>query len=105
MFSRMFFAAVGLGAGVAVGIWTIRKLERTSKQLAPDAIVARAGERASGLGARLSDALQAGRQAAEAKEAELRAEYLSQQLPGPSGAERSKMTKQNGRGGEHDAVG
>lgn len=87
MFSRMFFAAVGLGAGVAVGIWTIRKLERTSQQLAPDALVARASERASGLGARLSSALEAGRQAAEVKEAELRATYL------------------NGTGGEHDAVG
>jgi hypothetical protein len=87
MFSRMFFAAVGLGAGVAVGIWTIRKLERTSRQLAPDALVARASERAGGLGARLSEALESGRQAAQAKEAELRAAYL------------------DGRRGEHDAVG
>ena len=76
MFSRMFFAAVGLGAGVAVGIWTIRKFERTSRQLAPDALAARAGERASGLAERLQAAIDLGRQAASAKEAELRAEYL-----------------------------
>ena len=76
MFSRMFFAAVGVGTGVAVGIWAIRKLERTRQQLAPDALVARAGERASGLGARLSYALETGRQAAEAKEAELRTAFL-----------------------------
>lgn len=87
MFSRMFFAAVGLGAGVAVGIWTIRKLERTSQQLAPDALMARAGERASGLGARLSYALEAGRAAAGIREAELRAAYL------------------DGRGGDDHAVG
>jgi hypothetical protein len=82
----MFFAVVGLGAGVAVGVWAIRKLERTSRQLAPDAVVARAGERASGMGARLSDALEAGRQAAAAREAELRASYM------------------NGSGGERRAV-
>jgi hypothetical protein len=86
MFSRMFFAAVGLGAGVAVGIWTIRKLERTSQQLSPDALAARAGQRASGLSQRLQAALELGRQAADAKEAELRAAYL------------------NGRGGDDDAV-
>jgi hypothetical protein len=85
MFSRMFFAAVGLGSGVAVGIGAIRKLERTSRQLAPDALMARAGARASGLGERLSYALEAGRLAADAKESELRASYL------------------NGRGGDGDA--
>jgi hypothetical protein len=77
MFSRMFFAAVGLGAGVAVGIWTIRKLERTSQQLAPDALAARAGQRATGLGQRLQAAVELGRQAADEKEAELRAAYLN----------------------------
>ena len=86
MFSRMFFAVVGLGAGIAAGVWAVRKLERTTQQLAPDAVVARAGERASGFGARLSDALETGRQAAAAKEAELRAAYL------------------NGSGGERHAV-
>lgn len=87
MFSRMFFAAVGLGAGVAVGVWTIRKIERAGQQLAPDALVSRAGERASGLGARLAGAVEVGRMAAEEREAELRAEYL------------------NGGGGGNDAVG
>jgi hypothetical protein len=67
-------------------VWTIRKLERTTQQLAPDAIVARAGERASGLGARLTEALEAGRHAAGSKEAELRAAYLE------------------GKGRQHDAV-
>jgi hypothetical protein len=90
----MFFAAVGLGAGVALGVWTIRKLERTSQQLAPDAIVARAGERASGLGARLAEALEAGRNAAGSKEAELRAAYLDSKAEGGRGPQ----------GGHHDAV-
>jgi hypothetical protein len=87
MFSRMFFAVVGLGAGVAVGVWAIRKIERAGQQLAPDAIVSRAGERASGLGARLAEAIDIGRQAAEEREAELRLQLV------------------NGRGGGDDAVG
>lgn len=77
MFSRMFFAFVGLGAGVAVGVWTIRKIERTGQALAPDALAARAGERATSLGTRLADAVDIGRLAAEAREAELREIYLS----------------------------
>lgn len=85
MLSRMFFAIVGLGAGVAVGVWTIRKIERASQQLAPDALASRAGERASGLGIRLSEALEVGRLAAAEREAELRAEFL------------------NGHGGDDDA--
>ena len=86
MFSRMFVAVVGLGAGVAVGVWAIRKIERAGQQLAPDALVSRAGQRASGLGARLAEAVEIGRVAAEQREAELRAQYL------------------NGRGGGDDAV-
>ena len=77
MFSRMFFAAVGLGAGVAVGIWTLRKLERTAQQLSPDALAARAGERASGLGARLQSGVEGGRVAGEQKEAKRRSASLS----------------------------
>jgi hypothetical protein len=72
----MFFAVVGLGAGVALGVWTIRKIERAGQQLAPDALVSRAGEHASGLTARLSDAVAVGRAAAEVQEAELRALYI-----------------------------
>ena len=76
MFSRMFFAVVGLGAGVAVGVWTIRKIERAGQQLAPDALMSRAGAHASGLGARLSGAIDVGRLAAEQREAELRAQFM-----------------------------
>ncbi|HSJ46243.1 MAG TPA: hypothetical protein VK923_16325 [Euzebyales bacterium] len=86
MFSRMFFAVVGLGAGVAVGMWAIRKVERAGQRLTPDALVSRAGERASGFGARLAEAIDVGRRAAEQREAELRTQYT------------------NGRGGGDDAV-
>lgn len=81
MISRMFFAVVGLGAGVAVGVWTIRKVESAGRQLAPDALVARAGQRAGGLGDRLGTAVEVGRAAAAAREAELRAQFLDGKPP------------------------
>lgn len=90
MLTRMFFALIGLGAGVALGIWSIRKLESAGQRLAPENVARRAGERASGLGARLAGAVAQGRLAAEAKEAELRAAY---------------GIGRNGRGGESDGVG
>lgn len=86
MLSRMVFAAIGVGAGVAVGVWALRKVERTTRELAPDALAARAGRGASGLAERVAAALEVGRRAADAKEAELRATYID-------------------RDGERDAVG
>jgi hypothetical protein len=72
---RAFFMLIGLGAGVTLGIWAVRKVEETSRRLRPDALAAAAGERAGSLGARLRAALAEGRAAAEAKEAELRTIY------------------------------
>jgi hypothetical protein len=72
---RIFFLFVGLGAGVSVGIWAVRKVEQTSRRLRPDALAASAGARAGSLGGRLRDAVAEGRTAAAAKEAELRKIY------------------------------
>lgn len=101
MLSRMFFAVVGLGAGIALGVWTIRKIEWASEQLAPDALASRAGQRASGATARLAEAVDVGRAAAQAREAELRAMYLDGQpnpgsAPNVQGADRREFS--NGRG-------
>jgi hypothetical protein len=101
----MFFAAVGLGAGVAVGIWAIRKFERTTRQLTPDALIARAGERAGGLGERLSYAFEAGRQAADAKEAELRDQFLARRSTQPAAGGARDASHLNRRGGDRDARG
>ena len=68
MFKRLFFAMLGLGGGLALGVLAMRKLDRTQKALAPSAL-------ADSLGARVSAALDAGRAAMAAKEAELRAEH------------------------------
>jgi hypothetical protein len=72
---RIFTALVGLGAGVALGVWAVRKVEQTGQRLRPDALAASAGVRASSFGERLRDAVEEGRAAAAAKEAELRANY------------------------------
>ncbi|HVL98417.1 MAG TPA: hypothetical protein VM324_03910 [Egibacteraceae bacterium] len=75
MLRRVFFTAAGLGAGVALGIYAVRKVERTQQRLRPEAIAASAGDRAGALGSRVREALAAGRAAAAAREAELRAAY------------------------------
>lgn len=77
MFKRLFFTAVGLGAGVAVGVYAVRKVEQTQRQLSPEALAARAGARVDSLAGRVRDALAEGRAVAAAREAELRATWQS----------------------------
>lgn len=72
---RIFTALVGLGAGVSLGIWAVRKVEETGRRLRPDALAVSAGARAVSVGERLREAVDEGRLAAAAKEAELRANY------------------------------
>jgi hypothetical protein len=73
MVKRPFFALLGLGAGVVLGVWGVRTLERTSRRLRPDGLADAAGAQARSLAARLGAAVQAGREAAAEKERELRA--------------------------------
>jgi hypothetical protein len=68
MFKRLFFAMVGLGGGLALGVYAVRKIEATQRALAPDQV-------AGAIGRRVTAALDAGRAAMAAKEAELRAEH------------------------------
>jgi hypothetical protein len=84
MFKRLFFAALGLGAGVALGIYAVRKVEEAQQRLTPDSLAASAGERAQLFTARMRDAIAEGRAAAAAKEAELRAVYRVQEQPSPA---------------------
>ena len=75
MFKRLFFASVGLGAGVALGVWAVRRVEETRAKLSPDHAARVTAARAESFRARLADAIDAGRLAAAEKEAELRAIY------------------------------
>jgi hypothetical protein len=81
MFKRLFFAMVGLGAGVTLGAVAVRKAEEARQKMTPGHLASAAGARAGGLRERIDIALAAGREAALAKEAELRAVYRSKSLP------------------------
>jgi hypothetical protein len=75
MFKRLFSALLGIGLGLAIGIWAIRKIEDTQRRLRPDALASSAADRAASVGDRLRSAVEQGRLAAAQKEAELRATY------------------------------
>ncbi|MPZ72775.1 MAG: hypothetical protein GEU74_06010 [Nitriliruptorales bacterium] len=81
MFKRLFFAMLGLGAGIALGIFVVRKLEATQRALRPDNLAASAAARAGGVRSRWATAVEAGRKASEQKEAELRAVYRASSAP------------------------
>jgi len=68
MFKRLFFAMLGLGGGLALGVWGVRKLESTGRALSPDRL-------AGSLAERVTNAMDAGRAAMAIKEAELKAEH------------------------------
>jgi hypothetical protein len=71
----MFVLALGLGAGVLVGGYVVRKVDRATRAAHPVAIADRAGRAAGGLSARLAEAAEAGRVAAADREAQLRRAY------------------------------
>lgn len=75
MFKRLFFMLLGIGLGLVLGSWVVRKLERTTDSLRPENLAAAAGKRAGGLGGRMREAVDAGRAAAAVKEAELRSSF------------------------------
>jgi hypothetical protein len=81
MFKRMFFAMVGLGAGVTLGIWVVRKADEAQRRMTPAHLASSASMRAGSLRERIDLALAQGRQAALDKEAELRAVYRVRNVP------------------------
>ena len=84
MIRRPFFALVGLGVGVTLGMWTARRLDQARQAMAPGQVAARAGA----VNGRLAAALAEGRQAAALRESELRAAYGVSQTPAPSATHR-----------------
>ena len=82
MFKRLFSALLGLGAGVTLGIYAIRKVESARVRLSPQHLATSAGTRAGATRGRLAAAVEVGRAAAVAKEAELRAVYRVHEAEG-----------------------
>lgn len=70
--SRLFWVALGLGAGGMIGITVMRRIERTRKALTPTSILTRAASAAGELRTALEDAYLEGRRAMHEREAELR---------------------------------
>jgi hypothetical protein len=70
---RIFWALVGVGAGVAIGVSAVRWASRTAERLAPTSLAERAFEAAGEWRQRLAEAFAEGRAAMAEREAELRA--------------------------------
>jgi hypothetical protein len=71
----LFVLALGLGAGVLVGGYVVRQVDKATRAAHPVALADRAGRAAGGFSARLATAAEAGRVAAADREAQLRRAY------------------------------
>lgn len=76
---RVFTLALGLGVGIVLGAAIVRRLDRAQQAVAPSHLAAQAGRAAGTFTGRFQAAVEEGRQAAEVREAELRASY---EVPG-----------------------
>lgn len=72
---RLFWATLGLGVGAALGVGAVRWASRTAERLAPASLGRRTLDAAGEWRARLAEALEEGRAAMAAREAELRAQH------------------------------
>lgn len=75
------FKLLMLGAGIAIGVYAVRKVQATQQHYRPQAVADRATVRAGGVKDRLNVAIAEGRRAATLKEAELRAVYRVHDVP------------------------
>ena len=75
MFKRLFFALLGLGAGLTVGAWFVRRIERAQRRLSPAGLAESGANVAGGVRDRLAGAIEEGRRAMADRESELRAVY------------------------------
>lgn len=87
MLKRLFFVLLGLGAGVTLGAWSVRKVDEAARRLSPDHLAQSATARAGSLGERLAAAIDEGRRAAAEREDELRRTYEVRPEPPPTPAD------------------
>jgi hypothetical protein len=71
---RLFWVALGLGAGATMAVLVARRVRRASEAVAPANVAKDAQQALSDLGRLFRESLEAGRRAMSAKEAEVRAE-------------------------------
>ena len=82
---RVFWALVGLGAGVVVGAQVVRGINRTKQRYSPPNLAREAGGKLAGWKDRLRGAIEVGTQEMVEREAEIRADLG---LPPAKGAYR-----------------
>ena len=75
MLKRLFLLLFGLGLGLVVGAWFVRRMNAATDAMAPSNVAASAGRAASSFAERFRDAVAEGRVAAADREAELRSEF------------------------------
>ena len=75
MFKRIFLLFFGLGLGLLVGAFVVKRLDEASRAVAPTNVARNAGRAAGGIMTCLQDAAAETRAVAAQREAELRAEY------------------------------
>ena len=72
---RAFTLALGLGAGLLVGAYVVRRLDEAQRAVAPANLAGQAGRAAGGFAERMRLAAAEGRAAAAEREAELRSRF------------------------------
>jgi hypothetical protein len=72
---RAFSLALGLGAGLLIGAYVVRRLDEAQRAVAPSNLAGNAGRAAGSFAGRVRAASEEARAAAAAREAELRATF------------------------------
>lgn len=72
---RVFSLALGLGAGLVVGAYVVRRLDAAQRAVAPTNLAGQAGRAAGSFAERVRYATEQGRLAAAEREAELRGQF------------------------------
>ena len=72
---RAFSVALGLGAGLLIGAYIVRRMDEATQAVAPVNLANQAGRAAGGFAERMRAAVDEGRLAATEREAELRGRY------------------------------
>jgi hypothetical protein len=72
---RLFWALLGLGIGLVLGIRIVQKVEEVAEKRRPTTVATNAGRRAGAFQTRLRSAVAAGREAAAEREVLLRERF------------------------------
>lgn len=89
---RVFSLALGLGAGLLLGAYAVRKLDAAKRATSPVHVAGRAGQAAGSFSERLRFAAEEGRRAAQAREADLRTRYRVPHLADAAGDEPARAS-------------